>query len=189
MSALIRSFLTLLSLLALLACAAPAPEAADIAGLERTIRGLSPDIDADEAARVARLSHSYSLDLAKAYHVTDPPLIHNAKVNQGLRPRGLCWHWADDLEARLRQENLQSLRLHRAIANASNLRIEHSTVIVSARDGGMEDGVILDPWRYGGRLFWAPVPEDTRYTWVPRAQVFEDRQKHEAAVTTQGRIF
>ena len=32
--------------------------------------------------------------------------------------------------------------------------------------------MVLDPWRYGGTLYWAPTLQDAKYTWVPRAQVF-----------------
>ena len=66
----------------------------------------------------------------------------------GLKPRGLCWHWAEDIERRLRAEDFQTLDLHRAIANANNIRIEHSTTIVSRRGDGMYDGLVLD--RYCG---------------------------------------
>ena len=98
----------------------------------------------------------YSRALREAYGVTDSPLVHNTKVNLGLRPRGLCWHWADDLEARLGQERFGSLILHRAIANADNsFRIDHSTVIISAVGQGMNEGVVLDPWRNGGALLLA----------------------------------
>ncbi|MBO9396131.1 hypothetical protein J7400_05535 [Shimia sp. R9_2] len=142
------------------------------AGLAQEILALDADVDIDEANRVARIAYEYPLELRVVYNVTDGPLIHNTKVNQGLRPRGLCWHWADDLEARLRQEDLQSLTLHRAIANHDNIRIEHSTVIVSAKGDNMREGIVLDPWRYGGYLYWAPVLEDERYVWEERNKVF-----------------
>ncbi|WP_422049582.1 hypothetical protein [Shimia sp.] len=140
--------------------------------LAQEILSLDADVDLDEANRVARIAYEYPLELRVAYNVTDGPLIHNTKVNQGLRPRGLCWHWADDLEARLRQEDLQSLTLHRAIANHDNIRIEHSTVIVSAKGDSMREGIVLDPWRYGGYLYWSPVLEDERYVWEERNKVF-----------------
>lgn len=148
----------------------------DVSGLEQSIVALGDDIDRKEASRAAQIAYDYSLQLAREYNVTDPPLIHNTKVNQGLRPRGLCWHWADDLEARLRREGFQSLTLHRAIANSNNLRIQHSTVIVSARGDPMTSGIVLDPWRYGGKLFWAQVADDTRYRWKPRLDVFSERR-------------
>ncbi len=148
----------------------------DITGLTQQITALGPDVDPAEASRVATIAHSYPLELKTAYGVTDLPLIHNAKVNQGLRRRGLCWHWADDLETRLKQEGLKTLQLHRAIANADNLRIQHSSVIVSAQGETIKEGVVLDPWRFGGYLFWSPTIDDERYVWVSRRTVFEERR-------------
>lgn len=152
---------------------APPPDPAEVAALAQTIRGLGPEVDPDEAGRAARIAHDHAHSLSVAYGVTDPPLIHNSKVNMGLRPRGLCHHWAEDMETRMRQENFRTLALHRAIANSENpLRIDHSTLIVSRRGDAMEQGVVLDPWRSGGDLFFARVAEDTDYRWQPRAQVF-----------------
>lgn len=173
-----RRIFSLIFAVFLVACGVPeAAKLPDIKGLESALVALGDFVDPKEAARVAQVSYDYSLQLRAEYQVTDPPLVHNAKVNQGQRPRGLCWHWADDLEARLRAENLQTLSLHRAIANTDNLRIEHSTVIISERGTPMESGVVLDPWRYGGYLFWAPVVDDTRYNWKPRSAVFLSRRK------------
>ncbi|WP_170374485.1 hypothetical protein [Ruegeria atlantica] len=174
----IKALALVLALLTLGACASPPPSTGDeVQRLASEIRSLGPDIDPEEADRAARIAYSYTAQLVQEYEITDPPLIHNAKVNKGLRPRGLCWHWAEDIERRLKQENFQTLDLHRAIANADNpFRIDHSTAIISRRGETMYDGVVLDPWRYGGVLFWSPLIEDTKYEWVPRNVVLEKRR-------------
>lgn len=189
----------LIATLALAACAAapdPVPEvtrtqapqvapAAAISDLAAAIRKLGPDVDPAEADRVARIAMEYPLQLVVDWNVTDGPLVHNMKVNAGLRPAGLCYQWADAMQARLAQEDLQTLTLHRAIANSENpLLIQHSTVIVSRRGVDMFAGIILDPWRDSGDLFWAPVTEDKRYKWIPRAVVFESRAEREARRAT-----
>ncbi|WP_417208252.1 hypothetical protein [Antarctobacter sp.] len=179
--------------LALAGCAAPAREPArsfaaspsgradKIAAVERAVLALGPDVAPDEAAAVARIAVNEPLVWARAWDVVDPPLVHNIKVNTGVKPRGLCKHWAEDLEVRLRQEQLQSLSLHRAIANADSIRIEHSTVIVSTRGAPMETGLVLDPWRQGqGRLWFGPVVDDPKYRWVPRAEVFAMKRDRRA---------
>ena len=175
--------LALLSLATLAACSVPPPQTGDeVQQLATQIRSLGPDIDPEEADRAARIAYSYTAQLVQEYEITDPPLIHNAKVNKGLRPRGLCWHWAEDIERRLKQENFQTLELHRAIANADNsFRIDHSTAIVSRKGDTMYEGVILDPWRYGGVLYWSPLVDDTRYEWVPRDVVLEKRRLEQVA--------
>ncbi|WP_282119110.1 hypothetical protein [Ruegeria atlantica] len=177
----LASVMALLSLVMIAACSAPPRTTGDeVQRLATEIRSLGPDIDPEEADRAASIAYSYTAQLVQEYEITDPPLIHNAKVNKGLRPRGLCWHWAEDIERRLKQENFQTLELHRAIANAGNqFRIDHSTAIISRKGETMYDGVVLDPWRYGGVLFWSPLVEDTKYEWVPRSVVLEKRRQEQ----------
>ena len=167
-----------LAFVVLAGCATVPTQAPDeVSRLAAGIMALNPSVDPEEAQRAAQISITYPWQLRREYGVTDPPLIHNMKVNAGTRPRGLCWQWADDMQARLAQENFQTLRLHRAIANAdSRILIDHSTVIIAAVGDDMFDGMVLDPWRYGGTLFWAPTREDAKYTWVPRQKVFAMRR-------------
>ena len=144
----------------------------EILDLTRAIETLGPGVDPAEAASAAEVSYRHTHALALQYQITDPPLIHNTKVNMGLKPRGLCWHWAEDMQNRLLAERYQTLALHRAIANEDNpFRIAHSTAIVSRAGDGMYDGLVIDPWRKGGILTWAPTREDTDYRWQPRNEV------------------
>ena len=130
----------------------------EVAKLEAGLLALGPGVDPDEAARAARIAYEYTAVLAREYEIDDAPLVHNTKVNMGLKPRGLCWHWAEDMENRLLKENFQTLDVLRAIANAeSDWLIDHSTALLAPRGGGLSDAMVLDPWRYGGRLAWAPV--------------------------------
>ena len=180
----LREILLLAPLLAGLALAActPAPVAAppvdqrEVMALTQTLIALGPEVDPDEAARAARISFEYASQLAQDWRVTDPPLIHNSKVNLGLRPRGLCYQWADDIKARLAEENFQTLDLHYAAAHAGDIWREHNSVIVSQRGDTLFQGVVLDGWRYGGKLFWSRTGEDPRYEWFPLApEVDPDR--------------
>ncbi len=153
----------------------------ELTELTNGILALGDNIDPEEAARAARIAYEYPRELAVEYGITDSPLTHNSKVNLGLRTRGLCWHWADDLEARLAQENFKTLDLHRSIANSRKpLRIEHSTVLVGRKGSGLYETLVLDPWRNGGLLFWAPPLEDKRYEWLPVEVVFAERRAKKA---------
>ena len=155
----------------------PSPSADEIAALRVAFAELGPEVDEAEAARAAQIAYFYPLELARRYMIEDAPVVHNMKVNRGLKPRGLCYEWADDMEARLAAEGFQTLALHRAIATPSQpFQLEHSTVIVSRMGDGWRDGLVLDPWRYGGRLFWARVSDDRRYNWRHRQDVFAERR-------------
>lgn len=155
--------------------------------LAAALQALGPEVSAEEAARAARIAQSYPLELRARYNVTDAPLIHNAKVNNGLRDRGICVHWADDIEARLRQENFRTLQLHRMISPATAFRISHSAPVIGRRGDNMYDGIVLDGWRNGGDLFWAPVREDDHYNWKPRTEVLngivQKREERLARIT------
>ena len=173
-----RLLLVFALLLGLSACALPRNgppplgTEAEITELARAIEDLSPQVNPEEAARAARIAYWHTHELAIAYQITDPPLIHNVKVNNGSKPRGLCWHWAEDLEKRLLAEGFATLDMHRAIANGnSRILLDHSTAIISAAGAQMEAGLVLDPWRQGGELFWSPVMSDPRYDWEPREEV------------------
>src|SRR6056297_2427777 len=161
------------AMLLLAACAAPPPpQPEEVSRLAAAIKGLGPEVDPEEADRAAKMAYRHTHDLALEYQITDPPIVHNTKVNMGLKPRGLCWHWAEDMENRLEAEAFETLEIHRAIANADNpFRIDHSTAIVSRRGDAFDDGIVIDPWRKGGVLFWSPLMEDTDYSWVEQSVV------------------
>lgn len=149
----------------------------DIDGLAARIAALGGNVDPVEAARAAQVAYEYTRELAIAYEIIDPPLVHNRKVNRGERPRGLCWHWAEDMEARLKRENFRSLDLHRAIANGNSaILLAHSTAIISLKGADMRSGIVLDPWRFGGRLHWRAVTKDSRYVWRPREDVLAEKR-------------
>lgn len=150
--------------------------------LNLAILALGDDVDAGEAQRAARIAIDYSRQLAREYEITDSALVHNIKVNLGIKPRGLCIHWTSDLMVRMKQEGFYSLDLHWAIANYENaFRLEHSTVIISARGDSLQQGVILDPWRNSGDLYWAPVLQDPGYLWHPQAEIHALKKEIEAA--------
>ena len=155
---------------------ASAPRSAsDIAELTQAFINLGPEVDPNEAARAARAGYTYVDQLKIEYQITGSALAHNTKVNMGIAPRGLCWHWAHDLDARLMRERFRTLQIHRAIANHNNLRLEHSTTMLGRRGDPMYRAIVLDPWRLAGTLFWEIAANDTRYDWTDRRASCKER--------------
>ena len=180
-----KSLLTTLMLLAaslLSACATgPATSRDDVDELTRALQSLDPGVDPAEARRAAEIAYDHSVQLAEQHNVTTSPIIHNTLVNTGVKERGICVHYAEDMQARLSQENFQTLTMLRAIAEPRNeFRIDHSTAVIAPKGADIYGGIVLDPWRHGGRLFWSPTSEDTRYDWEPRMKVL--RRKYERKV-------
>ena len=152
--------------------------------LSLALMALGDDIDSGEARRAAAIAIEYPLVLAQEYQVSDTPLMHNVLVNLGVKPRGLCVDWTADLMTRLYEERFRSFELHWGVANYERaFYIEHSTVIISARGDSLQQGLVLDPWRYSGHTFWAKTPEDVEYDWKPHADIQTlKRQRKEIAL-------
>jgi hypothetical protein len=148
-----------------------APSAGDpfserVARLQRELTNLTADADAEESRLLAEAAIQQSQSLAAAYRLAQPPILHNLLVNVGVKKRGLCWHWTEDLLARLGELSLPSYELHWGTAYRGELFREHNSVIVTARGRAFATGIVLDPWRASGELYWAPVSEDS-YSWEP----------------------
>lgn len=137
----------------------------DVARLQSDLAGLSPEASADESARLARTAIDRARELARSYRAVRPAWLHNTFVNLGLRARGLCYQWADDLEQALAQLRLSTFEIHRVVARLGTYR-EHNALVVTGHGRSFREGLILDAWRRSGHLCWGPVSTD-HYPWSP----------------------
>ena len=132
--------------------------------LEQELIGLSVTINKAEARILAETAIHESAVLAEEYQLVRPAVAHNLLVVFGIRERGLCYHWTEDLMKKLQVLDLKSLQLHWGVAyRGSDLR-EHNCVVVTAKGQSFFTGIVLDPWRNSGNLFWAEVTKDS-YPW------------------------
>jgi hypothetical protein len=131
--------------------------------LSAELAALSSAVSRQEADLVARRAYAVSAKLARDYRVIGPPLFHNFLVNSGIRQRGLCFQWTEDLMRELHAMRLKTVELHWATARGGTLR-EHNSVVVTARGQPFTEGVVLDAWRHSGRLFWGRLAAD-HYPW------------------------
>jgi hypothetical protein len=137
-----------------------------ILALKQAILSLGPNIDPQEAHFVAREGVMYPMVLSNRYRLMTPPLWQNVLVNYGYRKNGLCWQWTRDMGKQLGKEPLRTLDFHHAVAFRRNYWKEHSTLVVSAKGKKVGEGIVLDPWRNSGNLYWNFVKRDTKYPWV-----------------------
>ena len=119
----------------------------------------------EETPRLAQTILSATDTLAREYQVQPPALWHNFLVNVGMRGRGLCCHWTQDLLREIEALQLQKYHAVWAVSRHGTWR-EHSSVIITAADQGFEQGLVLDAWRNAGQLYWKRVVDDT-YAWQP----------------------
>src|SRR5215469_7696443 len=133
-----------------------------INNLAKALTGLSSDVDPAEAQAISYTAHTTARRLKKEYRVVLNPEFTVFLYNVGMRKRGWCGHWAQDIGTELIKLEPKTLVLHwgEAYANTSS---ENNALVVTARNQRFEDGIIVDGWRRAGRLFWCHVIEDHEY--------------------------
>ena len=132
--------------------------------LEQELLGLSATIDKTEARILAETAVRESAVLAEEYHLVRPAVSHNLLVVFGIKNRGLCYHWTEDLMKRLQALDLKSVQLYWGVAYRGSELREHNCVVITASRQSFFKGIVLDPWRNSGNLYWARVTEDI-YPW------------------------
>jgi hypothetical protein len=139
------------------------------AGDERSIKklrdalvALAPDVDPGEAELVSVTAHTTSRSLAREYRLVWCAGVQNILINTGRRQRGFCGHYTRDIGERLRELKVKTLVLHWGAAFAGTMD-ENNGLVVTAINQPFENGILMDGWRNGGRLFWCALKEDSAY--------------------------
>jgi hypothetical protein len=149
--------------LAICGNAAFAQDEKSINDLREALIALSPEtVDPREAALLSETAHRTSRRLAREYGVTTNPAIHIFLIKIGKRKKGICADYARDIGAKLKELRFKTLVLHWGTAFAKHL-MENNALVVTARNQSFTDGIVLDGWRHGGRLFWCKVNDDREY--------------------------
>jgi hypothetical protein len=130
--------------------------------LRDALVALAPDVDPSEAELVSVTAHTVSRNLASEYGVVVGPVVQNILINLGKRQRGYCGHYTRDIGERLKELKLKTLVLHWGEAFAGT-RDESNCLVVTARNQLFQDGIVIDGWRWAGRLFWSPLKKDSEY--------------------------
>jgi hypothetical protein len=130
--------------------------------LRDALVALAPDVDPGEAELVSVTAHTTSRSLAREYRVVWCAGVQNILINTGRRQRGFCGHYTRDIGERLRELKVKTLMLHWGAAFAGTMD-ENNGLVVTAINQPFENGILMDGWRNGGRLFWCALKEDSAY--------------------------
>jgi hypothetical protein len=130
--------------------------------LRDALVALAPDVDPGEAELVSVTAHTTSRSLAREYRVVWCAGVQNILINTGRRQRGFCGHYTRDIGERLRELKVKTLVLHWGAAFAGTMD-ENNGLVVTAINQPFENGILMDGWRNGGRLFWCALKEDSAY--------------------------
>ena len=132
--------------------------------LQDDLAALNQQANILEAQLVAETAITYSDQLAEEYQLVRPAVLHNVLIRVGLKDRGLCYHWTEDLLKQLQSLDLRTYQFHWGVAHRGSELREHNSVVITARGQAFEKGMVLDPWRNSGDLYWALIKSD-RYPW------------------------
>jgi hypothetical protein len=131
---------------------------------------LNSTIDKREAKDLAINSISYAHQLSKEYRVVSPPLWHNTLVNIGIRERGLCYQWAEDMLLFFLKKRYSTLKFY-IVGSSIGEYFEHNSLAVSAKGVTYRDSIVLDAWRYSGDLYFDYIKKD-KYIWKNRENIY-----------------
>ena len=137
----------------------PHSDLANAETLANQLAGLSPRVDRAEARLLADCAFATVSQLRRQYRMFGTPIFNNFLIYHGLKKRGYCYQWSEDLLVALDALKLKSLELHWGEANPGNWR-ENNCLVVTAKGQLFNHGMVLDCWKHFGHLRWNLVLSD-----------------------------
>jgi hypothetical protein len=137
----------------------PAKDVAKAEELANQLAVLSRRVDPNEAKLLAICAYATVARLRQEYRPFGTPIFNNFLVYHGLRKRGYCYHWSEDLLLALDTLKLKTVELHWGDAYRDTWR-ENNCLVVTAKGQPFDRGMILECWRHFGHLRWNLVPSD-----------------------------
>ena len=137
----------------------------EVAAVKKSLMSLGPNIDPLEAQLLAHEAVNYPKVLANQYNLVQPAYLQNILVNYGYRENGLCWQWTRDMAKHIQARTWKSFDFYHGTANRRRFN-EHNSLIVAAKGKGVKEGMLLDPWRNSGELFYVKTTQDPKYYWT-----------------------
>lgn len=120
-----------------------------------------------EAFEIAKDAFEFSATLKKKYDLIPYPNFNNFLVNIGVKKRGLCWQLAFDFLKHLKSKKY-NVDYYIAGANINKYFTEHNVIVLTCKGCSIKKGILLDPWRNGGDLYYAPFMKDEKFKWKQR---------------------
>jgi hypothetical protein len=138
-----------------------APKAAKLAD---ELVSLSPRVNRDEARLLADCAFVTVAKRRREYRMFGTPIFNNFLIYHGLRKRGYCYQWSEDLLLALDKLNLKSLEVRWGEHDPNTWR-ENNCIVVTGKGQPFNRGIMLEAWRHLGHLYFGPIVSDwEKYT-------------------------
>lgn len=132
------------------------------------LQTLNKDIPYAEALSLSREIFQQTDQLRVQFDPISEPHVNNFLVNIGLKEKGLCYEWSDPLYIYFRRKPYKYFSFHLLVANRGKYFQEHNVLVVTSKKDEISEGVIIDPWRKPGKVYFSKVKDDTKYVWERR---------------------
>jgi hypothetical protein len=136
--------------------------------LSKLLQSLNISIPFREADALSREIFKETEILTKKFRPVSEPHINNFLINLGVKDKGLCYQWSDALYTHFSNKNYRHFEFHLLVADQGEYFYEHNTLVVVAKGGKVLDGIVIDPWRNSGKLYFSKVNDDKKYEWEHR---------------------
>jgi hypothetical protein len=137
----------------------PKNDSAAAEALASKLAALSPRVNRDEAKLLAECAYATVSKLRRDYRMFGTPIFNNFLIYHGLRKRGYCYQWSEDLLVALDKLKPTSLELHWGEYDPRTWR-ENNCIVVTAKGQPFQRGIMLECWRHLGHLYYGPVVAD-----------------------------
>lgn len=138
--------------------------------LKNDLLSLHNLINPAEAEKIAKEALTTSAYLTETYNPVWPPFLNNLLINLGFKERGLCFHWTMDMINNMLALKLTTYQLHWGVAHCGSDLWEHNSLVITAKGQAFEEGIVMDPWRKSGDLYWTKITKDS-YPWQKRGSI------------------
>jgi len=134
----------------------------DVAKAEKLagdLASLSSRANRKEAKLLADCAFATVSKLRREYRMFGTPIFNNFLIYHGLRKRGYCYQWSEDLLVALDKLNLKSLEVRWGEYDPNTWR-ENNCIVVTAKGQPFNRGIMLECWRHLGHLYFGLVASD-----------------------------
>jgi hypothetical protein len=137
----------------------PKNDSAAAEALADQLAALSPRVNREEAKLLADCAYATASKLRRQYRMFGTPIFNNFLIYHGIRKRGYCFQWSEDLLVALDKLKLTSLELHWGEYDPRTWR-ENNCIVVTAKGQPFQRGIMLECWRHLGHLYYGAVVAD-----------------------------
>ncbi len=141
-----------------------------VESLSILLQSLDSSISFKEAKSLSHEIFQETAKLRKKFNPTSPARFNNFLINAGVKEKGLCYDWSDALYLHFSKKEYASFEFHLLVAHKGKYFYEHNTLVVVAKGGNVLEGIVIDPWRNSGNLYFSKVNEDKKYEWRHRSK-------------------